>query len=176
MAGFPEDELAGRVLDPPVRAVDQVERDAAVGAEPLLPQMVGAGLVDDEVHRAQVGGMEAAGVPQAGDGGEVEVVDEDEHGPARVVRRIGWLAAAEGLDGCGFGPVLAVQADEREDQDGEDGHDEPGALGEFHDREDDDDQRGVDPAGNVNHAGGASRVLSPCGGTWPSRSRPSRSR
>ena len=41
LAGLPGDQLAGGPRYPPVGAVDQVERDAALGAEPFLAQLVG---------------------------------------------------------------------------------------------------------------------------------------
>ena len=69
----------------PVGAVDELERDAAVrqpgGAQPLRLLAV-----DDEVHGAHRGGPQALRVPQRGQGGQVEVVDEDDDDPAGVVR------------------------------------------------------------------------------------------
>jgi hypothetical protein len=59
-AGLLGGKFAGRPVDPPVWAVHQVEGDAPVGALPLGQQVVGFGLVDDEVHRPQCGGAQAA--------------------------------------------------------------------------------------------------------------------
>jgi hypothetical protein len=116
-------EFAGRPFDPPVGAVDQVERNAAVGAQPLLQQVIGSWLVGDEVHRPQRGGMQAARISQGGDRGQVEVVYQDEHGPAGEVRWMGRLAGAAGLDHIGFAAVLPVEPDEQEHHHREHRHD-----------------------------------------------------
>ena len=58
LAGLFACEFAGRSFDPPVGAVDQLERNAAVGAQPLLQQVIGSWLVGDDIEY---------GDPQAGD-------------------------------------------------------------------------------------------------------------
>jgi len=140
----------GRPFDPPVGAVDQVERNAAVCAQPLLQQVIGSWLVGNEVHRPQRSGMQAARISQRGDRRQVEVIHQDQHGPAGEVRRMGRLVGAEGLDHAGFAAVLPVEPDEQEHHDREHRHDQPGALGELHDREDHHHQRRVYAAGEVN--------------------------
>jgi len=61
---------------PPVRAVDEVQHDPGVAPHPVLAQPVGLDVVDDEVDGPQRRRPQAAGVAQAGDGGQVVVVDE----------------------------------------------------------------------------------------------------
>ena len=104
------------------------------------------------MDRAQGGGPQALGVLQRRDGGQVVVVDQEQDDPAGVVRRLELDAPVTGLgqDG-GLGPVFAVEPDEHEHQDREDDHDQPGALGELHHREQHHDKRRVDPARGVDH-------------------------
>ena len=114
------------------------------------------GRVHDEVHRAQLVGRWLRAYRSAAKGGQVKAVHQHEHGPAGVVRRLGRLRPVpDALQHLGLRPVLAVQADEGVDRDREHHHDQPGALGELHDREDHHHKRRVDPAREVDHAAAA---------------------
>ena len=73
------DQFGCRPGQPAVRAVDEVECDAAVGPGPLTPELVGANVVDDEVHRADGGGPHTPGVTQRG--------QKDGSAPRRCCRR-----------------------------------------------------------------------------------------
>ena len=110
----------GRRLDqPPVGAVDEVERHAPVGPGPLVPQLLRPHAVDDEVHRADLGGPQRPGVAERGQRGQVEAVHEDEDHPPGVVRRRRRLLAGDRLEHLGLGPVLGVQPDQGGDEDRE---------------------------------------------------------
>ena len=134
--GFVLDQFGRGPGQPAVRDVDEVQRHAAVGPGPLLPQLVGLDVVDDEVHRPHRGRPQAPRVPQRGQGGQVEAVHEDEDGAAAVVRRRRRLVLTQRVEYLGLGRVLMVEPDQRRDQDHEQDDHHPGALGELHNRED----------------------------------------
>jgi hypothetical protein len=138
------------VGQPPVRAVRQFQRHPGPRSRPLLAQPLAPGAVQGEVHRPQRGRPPAPGVPERRDGGQVVAVDQDQDRAAGIVRRIGRrLADGHVAEDLGFVPVFAVQPDEDKDQEREQDHDEPGALGELHHGEQRHDQRGVDSARHV---------------------------
>ena len=68
-------QLGRGVAEPPVRAVRQLQRDGEAGRQPALPELVRLRAVQAEVHRAQRGRVQALGVPDRGDGGQVVAVD-----------------------------------------------------------------------------------------------------
>src|SRR4051794_28949103 len=74
------DDLSGPPGDAPVRALDDVERDATQ-PQPLpgADEILGADRVEVEVDGAQLVGSERPRVLDRARGGDVEAVEEDEH-------------------------------------------------------------------------------------------------
>ena len=130
------DALHRRAGEAAVGAGHQLERDALEPQlAPLLGELCGVGVVDDEVHRAQLVGREAAGVLDGAGRGGVEPVDEHEHDVAAHDRRGGGGGHLV-LELDGLALVLPVQAEQQHDQHREDDQDHPRALGELRDRHD----------------------------------------
>ena len=142
-------QLDGRSGEPAVGAVGQVEGDAGHAVvDPGLGQLVGPLVVEGEVHGPQLVGHERAGVLDGPGGGQVEAVDEHEHDVAPEDGRGDGLGHVV-LELVGLGLVLAGQPHEEHDHQRDEGHDDPGAMGELGDGDDDVDHQGHHRADTV---------------------------
>ena len=104
-------------------------------------ELVGGAHVDGGVHGAQLVGHERPRVLDGARGAVVEPVDGDEHDVAAQHRR-GGRGAGFVLELGGLGLVLPVEAHEQHHEHGHEQDDEPGALRELRDCDDDvDDER-----------------------------------
>ena len=116
------------------------------GRQPALPELRRLRAVQAEVHRAQRGRVQALGVPDRGDGGQVVAVDQEQDDAPGVVRRMRVQVVAGVFQDGRLLAVLPVEADQRVHEHREDDHDQPRALGELHHREQHHDEGGIGPA------------------------------
>ena len=101
-----------RAREAAVGAVDELERHTLqAGARPLLGELVGLDLVDDEVHGPHLVGRERAGVLDGAGRGHVEAVDEHQHDVAAQDRRGGGGGDVV-LELLGLALVLPVEAEQ----------------------------------------------------------------
>ena len=137
---------SARPSEPTVGAVDDVERQP--GEPDLLPPLdedAPPAVVDVEVHGPQVVGHQGAGVLDGPGGGQVDPVDQDDDDVAAKDLRLARLDGGAFFQDDVLGPVLAVGANQRVDEEGHDHDHHPGTLGELGHGEDDDDHRGTPP-------------------------------
>ena len=130
------DILERPTFEPPVAALQDVERQVReTEPAPLLFQLLGGRRVDVEMHDAELVGPQRARVLHGARRRHVELSDEDDHHVALQHRRFG------GRDGAGLElllllDVLTMKADQSEVHRRPDDGDDPCALGEFGDQQD----------------------------------------
>ena len=164
-------QLDGGPGEPAVRAVDELEREVASPAgRPRRRAARRRGRVDHEVHGAQLGRAQAAGVADA-------------RSTARSTESTRTSTSARASDGRSAGGRgrqasasrrYCAQPQQRDDQERERAPHEPRALGELGDREDQHDERGDARRTMtlIDQLAAPARLPVRCGGTSPCRSRP----
>jgi hypothetical protein len=128
--------LDGGAGEAPVGAFDELERHPVQPeAPPVVRQLAGGLVVDDEVHGPQLVGGERAGVLDGPGRGQVEAVDEHQDHVAAQDRGGGGRGHV-GLEVVRLADVLAVEPQEDHDEQRQDDEDRPRPVGELGDGDD----------------------------------------